>query len=275
MTQDPKKKLSVENIERLLNTSSTSSIYDTLTKIQQGEIKETGIISKKLDIDSKGFSRHRSLTEAIREKPPKNELIIEPVVEKVTKSFSLPTSLKQELEKTPMDYLKSDHYQVAVISSRGNHKEFQKSILTISGKTLEFSLKLVVDHSDETIKRSLDGSNAGIIVLPPLTDINDIQIVINKHVAELWSYNGLGPVPFIIIALEGKTGSVTLRDLEQTIKAFIENLTPITRGNYGFGIKYTLIKTLESEKELRTILRTLAILLISYDRFKTRKNDSL
>lgn len=255
-------KINLDKIEKLLSTSSNSRIYDTLNKIQLGGgmgEEETG---RKMGIDLNGFTKHTSLSNATHKEHLKNELI-----ETVPEPTLSPPSFQKSEEITA-------HHQVSIISTVESRIGSENILLTIAGKELEFSLKTVsTNRHSEVIKSDINGSDAGIIILPPFTDINDIQMIINKHVSELWSYNGLGPVPFVITVLEDNitSGSLVLDELEQSIKTFIENLIPVTRGNYGFGVKYYLIKNLESEKELRKILRSLSILLISYQRFKTRK----
>ncbi|MFX1285892.1 MAG: hypothetical protein ACFFB5_19780 [Promethearchaeota archaeon] len=255
--------LNLKKIEYLLSTSSTSSIYNTLMKIQQGNLIEDEDGEKRLGIDLNGFSKHTSLTRATRQVSPKEEKLMEIISEKI----STPPTEVQEIEE-PVH-----QYQISIISldsSIENFKALVKS-LTVGGRQLEYSLKTVVTtkHSEE-VKMELSGSDAGIIILPPFADTTDIHTIINKHISELWSYNGLGPIPFVIVVLENNitAGTVPEKELNKTVQAFIDNLVPITRGNYGFGIKCHFIKSLELERELTTILRTLAILLISYDRFK-------
>lgn len=267
MTDNSKNQINVSKIEKLLSTSSTSSIYDTLAKIQQGEITKMKDEGNKLDIDFDGFSIRKSLSDATSQEFALEEKTIEPVSE----SISLPPSEIQEIEKT------ATQYQVSIISVDSkieSYNEFEKTLLKVGGRKLEFSLKAIItDKHSEELKTEINSSDAGIIVLPPFADINDIQMMINKHVSELWSFNGLGPIPFIIVVLEDniRTGSLAVNELEQSVKAFIDNLTPITRGNYGFGIKFDIIKSLEFEG-LKRVLRSLAILLISYNRFMMQKN---
>ncbi|UCG01877.1 MAG: hypothetical protein JSW11_20015 [Candidatus Heimdallarchaeota archaeon] len=257
MPKNSTEKIDLAIIERKLSKASTSSIYDTLSKIQLGNVLEKEKTEDRLDIDLDGFAKHTSLSKATQKEDKKDqttETIIEP-------SLSPPSTV-QEL---------SIHHKVSIISAFENLFEIERYLLTVAGKEIEFSLKTVsTNRHSEMIKSDINGSDAGIILLPSFTDRNDIQTIINKHVSELWSYNGLGPVPFVILGLEDNitTGSLALAELEQSIRTFIENLTPVTRGNYGFGVKYFLTKNLDSETELRKVLRALSILLISYERFK-------
>ncbi len=262
MPENSSNKIDLDKIEKILSTSSTSSIYDTLNKIQLGGRMGDEEAEEKLGIDLNGFTTHTSLSDAShKEHLKKDETATEP-------TFSPPSTVQESEEITTQ-------HKVSIIGTT----EFmgdENLLLTVAGKELEFSLKNVpTNRHSEVVKSDINGSDAGIIILPPFTDINDIQTIINKHVSELWSYNGLGPVPFVIMVLEDDitSGSLVLGELEPSIKNFIENLTPVTRGNYGFGVKYFVIKNLDSEKELRKILRSLSILLISYQRFKNRKTN--
>lgn len=265
MTKNSDDKINLDKIEKLLSTSSTSSIYATLTKIQQGEITETEDVEDKLEIDLNGFSKHKTLSGAISQELPKEEKIIETVSEPIP----APPIVVQEIRK------ETTQYQVTIISLESTiPRSFDRTLLNIGGRELEFSLSAITtDKHSEEIKTVINGSDAGIIVLPPFVDVNDIHTIINKHVSELWSFNGLGPVPFIITVLEDNitTGTVPEGEINQSVQAFINHLNPITRGNYGFGIKCHFIKSKETDKELRKILRALSILLISYERFKTQK----
>ncbi len=268
MTKNSDKQLNLKKIEELLTTSNTSSIYSALTKIQQGNLINEEDMEKRLGIDLNGFSKHTPLTRATRQKLPKEEEIIETI----SKQISIPQSEVQEIEET------ANQYQVSILSLESSIEglgDLEKTLLFVGGRKLEYSLKTVMTtkHSEE-LKNEINGSDAGIIVLPPFLDTVDIHTIINKHVSELWSYNGLGPIPFVIIILENNitTGTVPEKELNQSVQEFIDNLVPITRGNYGFGIKCHFIESLKSEKELKSVLRTLAILLISYERFKIQKS---
>ncbi len=269
MTKNSDDKINLNKIEKLLSTSSTSSIYATLTKIQQGEITETDEVDDRLGIDLNGFSKHQTLSEASIQELPKEEKIIETISEPISVPPSVPSSDVQEIDKA------ATQYKVSIISMESTiSRSFDRTLLKVGGRELEFSLNAITtDKHSEKIKTVINGSDAGIIVLPPFTDTSDIHTIINKHVSELWSFNGLGPVPFIITVLEDNvtTGTVPEKELNQSVQTFINHLNPITRGNYGFGIKCHFIKSKETDKELRKILRALSILLISYERFKTQK----
>ncbi|UCE12741.1 MAG: hypothetical protein JSV04_11165 [Candidatus Heimdallarchaeota archaeon] len=254
MTKNTEEHLNLKKIEELLSTSSTSSIYSTLSKIQQGKVIDEENDEQRLGIDLNGFSKHTSLPSA-------------PLQETISESISLPSSEVQEKAVT--------QYQVSIFSLDSSIKSLEKTLLSVGGRQLEYLLKTVMTskHSEE-VKTEISGSTAGIIILPPFTDTNDIHTIINKHVSELWSYNGRGPVPFVIVVLEDNitAGTVPEDEVNQSVQTFIDHLNPITRGNYGFGIKCHFIKSIEVEKELKTILRSLAILLISYERFKKTKS---
>lgn len=282
LTDNSNDKLNMNKIERMLNTSSTSSIYETLNKIQQSsedQVDESQISDSKLDISLSGLSKHKSLTEITLQEPDTLENIKETLDDSETEQILAP-SMVQEYKERPSDLTMPDQCQVSIICPRelisSSHKDTKDIKMSIGGNPINFSLKTIVtdgDLADETVKKSINGSKAGIIVLPPTVDINDIQTVINRHVAELWSLNGLGPIPFVITTLEDKARSITVDELLKPIEEFIENLTPITRGNYGFGVKSVVIESLEAENELRKVLRNLAILLISYNRFKIQKTS--
>lgn len=265
MSED-KNELRLQKIEKLLNTSNTSSIFDTLTRIQQEPIIEVSKRSK-FNVDLTGFSKHESLSDTTRQK----HIMEEPFEESISKEISQP----KDIPVTASEDLPISDSQISVITPSGIFTSEKVTSLKVGGKTRNFSLKpVVIDQnlSDEEIKTKINGSHAGIIILPSFTDINDIQKVINQHVSELWSFNGLGPVPFVVTVIGGEEGAVSRTEFEKTIQGFIDNLTPITRGNYGFGIKYLIVKTFE--KDLKKIMRTLAILLISYNRFKMQKSSN-
>lgn len=260
-------KINLNKIEKLLSSSSTSSIYSTLTKIQQGEIIETDDMNAKLGISLNGFSNHKTLSEASSKVSLKNEKSIETVSEPI----SVIPSKTQTIEK------KTTPYQVSILScvpSIGDLGGLESTLMSVGGRNLKYSLRTVITtkHSEE-VKAGIIGSDAGLIILPPFADTNDVHSIINKHVSELWSHNGLGPVPFIITTLEEniKAGEVSEKELDLSVQTFINHLNPITRGNYGFGIKCHFIKSKETGRELKKILRALSILLISYERFKAQK----
>jgi hypothetical protein len=269
MTKDTNK-INLDKIEKLLSTSSTSSIYDTLSRIQL--VKEVREEEKenKLGIDLNGFAKHTSLSNATQKEQFEEEEIIMTVSEPNLPPPSVPQESKEEKAISSQ--------KVAIISDIGYQIGYEDILLTVAGKELGFTLKSVpTNKHSEIIKSDIKDSVAGIIILPPFFDNKDIQNIINKHVSELWSYNGLGPVPFVLAILEDNinSGSLALSELKQSIETFINNLTPVTRGNYGFGVKSHIIKELDSEKELKKILRSLSILLISYQRFKSHKISEL
>ncbi|MFX1507854.1 MAG: hypothetical protein ACFFDC_17335 [Promethearchaeota archaeon] len=262
MTENSNNKINLNKIEKLLNTSSRSSIYDTLSRIQLGEVVGE-VTEKKLGINLNGFTKHISLSNDTQKEHP--------VEEERKKAVPEPTSTPPSIVHDPLSSQK-----VSIISTTEYQIGYEDILLKVAGNELKYILKTVLtNRHSETIKCDIDGSIAGIIILPPFFDTNDIQTIINKHVSELWSYNGLGPIPFVLVLLENNitSGKLTLGEVEKSINTFIENLTPITRGNYGFGVKYLNIKELDSEKDLKKILRSLSILLISYQRFKNRKTS--
>jgi hypothetical protein len=267
MPENSKNRMNLDKIEKLLSTSSTSSIYNTLNEIQLGGVIGGEEKEEKLGIDLNGFTKHTSLSDATQKEHFQEEEHITSIPEPTPSAFQEP----KEMETFPFQ-------KVSIISSIDYQLRLENFQLTVAGKELVYKLKTVpMNRHSETIKTDINGSDAGIIILPSFSDTNDIQTNINKHVSELWSYNGLGPVPFVLAILEDnvKAGSLALRELEKSIETFIENLTPITRGNYGFGVKWHIIKELDSERELKKILRTLSILLISFQRFKSRKSSRI
>ncbi|MFW9903308.1 MAG: hypothetical protein ACFFFH_03170 [Candidatus Thorarchaeota archaeon] len=265
MTENSDINMNLSKIEKLLSTSSRSSIYDALSRIQLGEVAGKGT-EKKLDIDLNGFTKHTSLSNATQKEHPVGEEIMDDITVASEPTVPRPAIVYDPLSSQKVSILCTTEFQIGS----------ENILLKVASNELKYNLKVVqTNRHSEMIKSDINGSIAGIIILPPFSDINDIQIIINRHVSELWSYNGLGPIPFVLALLENNisSGSLTLGELEQSINTFMQNLTPITRGNYGFGVKCLNIKELNSEKDLKKILHSLSILLISYQRFKSRKTS--
>ena len=263
MTENSDIKMNLGKIEKLLSTTSRSSIYDTLSKIQLGKVAGE-VTEKKLGIDLNGFTKHTSLSNATQKDQLKEEEIMDDSM-----VVPEPTTPPPSVVHDPLSFQK-----VSILSTTGDQIGLENILLKVAGNELKYKLKVVpTNRHSEMIKSDISGSIAGIIILPPFSEINDIQTIINKHVSELWSYNGSGPIPFVLALLENNitSGALALGELEHSIDTFMQNLTPITRGNYGFGIKCHIVKELNSEKELNMILRTLSILLISFQRFKSRR----